>query len=243
MKMTFDLITKLQGGVPGTRFELLGCMLAILGSAAMLSAAAPPLSQAVGLYHWDGKYTTSMSQGVEHIARLGGHVARVALSARYYGDYHTGVGCYPNFSLSALAQEGDVKRALGNEAIDVFMLTAYDGVTLSDCTRHRYLEPGFYTPSNVWRSARRSWPMDTPRSIVSACPPRASYRSPSPTGKKWSKRPPSLLTDTYHGNPLLIGEGSATPNLSISHKFNNLQGKIPKSAAGTRCCGLAGIGP
>jgi hypothetical protein len=38
-------------------------------------------------------------------------------------------------------QEPDMKKALDNPAISVFMLTAYDGVTFSDCVTHEYLNP------------------------------------------------------------------------------------------------------
>jgi hypothetical protein len=46
-------------------------------------------------------------------------------------------------------QEPDVKQALDNEQIEVFMLTAYDGLAFGDCITHRHLDPGFYTPTNV----------------------------------------------------------------------------------------------
>jgi hypothetical protein len=123
--------------------------LTLFASAVVARAAGQPLSHAVGFYHWGGRYTTSVSQGVEQIAALGGKLARITLSPRYYSDYNLGGGCYPKFSLSAIVQETDVKKALDNEQIEVFMLTAYDGVTLGDCVSHRNLDPAFYTPLNV----------------------------------------------------------------------------------------------
>src|ERR1051326_7496944 len=73
---------------------------------------AGSFSRSVGFYHWGGRATVSMSEGVERIARLGGRVARVTLSPRYYRDYNLGGGCYPRYSLTAIALEPDVKRAL-----------------------------------------------------------------------------------------------------------------------------------
>jgi len=108
-----------------------------------------PLAHAVGFYHWGGRYTTSVSQGVEQIAAFGGKLARITLSPRHYIDYNLGGSCYPAFSLSSIVQEADIKKALDNEQIEVFMITAYDGVTSGDCVRHRNLDPAFYTPFNV----------------------------------------------------------------------------------------------
>lgn len=103
----------------------------------------------IGIYHWGGQLTTSMSSGVERIASLGGHVARVAYSPTYYTDYGVRTGCYPNYSLSNLAQEPDVQRALDNPDIHVFILTAYDGLTFGDCRHHKYFNPDFYTAENI----------------------------------------------------------------------------------------------
>src|SRR2546430_377842 len=83
------------------------CLLISLMFSTLSNAATPPLTRAVGLYHWGGQYATSMSQGVEQIERLGGRVARVTLSSRYYSDYNAGAGCYPDFTLSKLARETD----------------------------------------------------------------------------------------------------------------------------------------
>jgi hypothetical protein len=124
-------------------------VLALFASAAVGNAAEPPLARTVGFYHWGGGYPASVSQGVEQIAALGGRLARITLSPRHYIDYNLGGGCYPNFSLSAIVQEPDVKKALDNEQIEVFMLTAYDGLAFGDCIHHRHLDPAFYTPSNV----------------------------------------------------------------------------------------------
>jgi hypothetical protein len=113
------------------------------------TAPAQSLVKNVGFYHWGGQYSSSVSQGVEQIAQLGGRAARVTLSPRYYTDYNIGGPCYPNFSLSTIGHEPDVKRALENANIEVFMLTAYDGTSFGDCVHHRYLNPDFYTPENV----------------------------------------------------------------------------------------------
>jgi len=129
--------------------QVLLIVLTLTTSTATANASGPPFAQTVGFYHWGGRYSTSVSQGVEQIVGLGGKLARITLSPRYYTDYNLGGGCYPNFSLSAIVQEPDVKKAFANEQIDVFMLTAYDGVSFGDCINPRHLDPAFYTPSNV----------------------------------------------------------------------------------------------
>ena len=124
------------------RMELL-CSLAL----AQLSWAGP-FSASVGFYHWGGRATVSMSEGVERIARLGGRVARVTLSPRHYREYNSSSACYPGYSLTAIAQERDVNRALDNESTEVFILTAYDGATFPDCEHTSFLNPSYYTPEN-----------------------------------------------------------------------------------------------
>jgi hypothetical protein len=122
---------------------------ALVGVAAIAPAlfgGSPSLS--VGIYHWGGQHTTSLSEGVERIAGLGGRAARVMLSPLYYRDYNIGPSCYPGFSLSTVAREPDVKRAFDNPSIEVMMITAYDGVTFGDCEHHYYVNPWFYTPEN-----------------------------------------------------------------------------------------------
>jgi len=124
--------------------------MALAFAAQVVSASdASSLGRSVGFYHWGGQHTASMSEGVERIAALSGRVARIVLSPRYYRDYNLGSDCYPGYSLSAIALEPDVKRALDNESIEVFMLTAYDGVTLGDCEHAHFLNPSFYTPENT----------------------------------------------------------------------------------------------
>jgi len=109
--------------------------------------AAPSLN--VGFYHWGGVYPASISQGVDGIAAIGGHVTRIVISARMNIDYQLGSSCIAGFTLAGAAQDSDVKKAFDNPAINTFMLTAYDGVTWGDCGTHQYLNPRFYTPSNT----------------------------------------------------------------------------------------------
>jgi len=111
-----------------------------------LYCQAPP-SLSVGFYDWGGAYPASMSEGVQAIAATGAHVARVYVSPRMGIDYHTGSVCIPDFTLAGAMQDPDVKKAMDNPAISVFILTAYDGQTFSDCETHTYLSPGFYTPA------------------------------------------------------------------------------------------------
>jgi hypothetical protein len=113
------------------------------------AALAEPPAKIVGVYHWGGQVPRSVSQGVEQIAGLGGRIVRIALSPRHYSDYEGRDACYSGFSLAAIAQDPDVKKALDNPSIDLFMFTAYDGTSFGDCVHHRYLNPGFYTPENT----------------------------------------------------------------------------------------------
>jgi hypothetical protein len=103
----------------------------------------------IGIYHWGGQAQVSMSDGVQRIAALGGRVARVVFSPKYYSDYRGVPTCYANFSLAVLAREPDVERALDTPQIRTFMLTVYDGATFGDCRTHKYLNVNFYTPKNM----------------------------------------------------------------------------------------------
>ncbi len=118
------------------------CVLSVILCAPSSEAAD---SERIGIYHWGGQLTTSMSSGVERIASLGGHVARVVYAPTYYSDYGIQGGCYSKFSLSSLAQEPDVQRALDNRDVHTFILTAYDGTTFGDCQHQKFLSPGFYS--------------------------------------------------------------------------------------------------
>ena len=109
------------------------------------SSQAGDFNRNLGFYHWGGKFTTSIHQGANNIEDIHGRVARISLSARYYVDYNVGTSCYQNYSLSAIVQEPDVKSALDNKSIEVFMLTAYDGITFGDCVTQKFLDPAFYT--------------------------------------------------------------------------------------------------
>ena len=116
--------------------------------ASILSVGAADASR-IGIYHWGGQYSHSMSEGVEAIAELGGHVARVVLSARHNSDYNISPDCADGFTLAAGAQDPDVKGALDNPAIDVFILTAYDGIALGDCQAQNFRDPAFFTPERT----------------------------------------------------------------------------------------------
>jgi hypothetical protein len=121
------------------------CLLLIAAS----ESHAEDLSTRIGVYHWNGQQTRSMSEGVERIASLGGRVARLAYTPRYYTDYGVGFGCYPNYSLSALAREPDIRRALEQPGLDVIILTTYDGTSFGDCRTHNYLRRAFYTAEHT----------------------------------------------------------------------------------------------
>lgn len=122
--------------------------LALLAPVAAALAASSSTGQ-IGIYHWGGQYAQSVSQGVAAIASLGGRVARISLSARFYRDYNMGPDCYPGFTLSAGAQDPDVVSAFANPGIDVFIITAYDGTSYGDCQHMQYFDPAFFTPENT----------------------------------------------------------------------------------------------
>ena len=120
----------------------------LVGTCASGLFASTPEATRIGIYHWAGHYPHSMSEGVETIAGLGGHTARVALSARYYRDYNIAPDCHPNVSLASAVQEADVRRSFDNPEIEVFIITAYDGVTFGDRQTMQFLDPAFYTPAH-----------------------------------------------------------------------------------------------
>lgn len=114
----------------------------------LAAAAAPPrLPQAaIGIYHWGGEHSRSVDQGVDQIAAIGARIARVAISARYRADYNQAEGCISGFSLGRVMQEDSgVFRALTHPAIEVTVITAFDGVGYPDCSTPRFLSPSFYT--------------------------------------------------------------------------------------------------
>ena len=84
---------------------------------------------------------------MDAIAALGGHIARLAISARIDIDYHMGSACIAGFTLASAMQNPDVKKAIDNPAISVFILTSYDGATFGDCVTHNYLNPRYFTPA------------------------------------------------------------------------------------------------
>ena len=122
--------------------------LALLSAIASALAAGSGADQ-IGIYHWGGQYAQSVSQGVDAAASLGGRFVRISLSARFYQDYNMGPDCLSNFTLAGAAQDPDVVNALANPAIDVIMITAYDGTSYGDCQHMRFLDPSFYTPQNT----------------------------------------------------------------------------------------------
>ena len=122
---------------------------AIAGLCASALFAGTPSAARIGVYHWGGRYTHSVGDGVDTISNLGGHVARIALSARSYRDYNMSADCHPAFSLTAAVQEPDMKRAFENPEVDVLILTAYDGISWGDCQRQNFIDPAFFTPEHT----------------------------------------------------------------------------------------------
>jgi hypothetical protein len=89
-----------------------------------------------------------MSEGVAQVAALGGRTVRIVMSPRHYSDYGDGQ-CNTSLTLTAVAQQTDVRKALDTPQIDVYVITAYDSVTFGDCTHQLYLRPDFYTADNT----------------------------------------------------------------------------------------------
>src|SRR5262249_37407507 len=111
--------------------------------------AANSIAKNVGIYDWGESQPVSMSEGIEAVANLGTHVARISLSPRYHIDYHQGAACDSQFTLAHGAQETDVRKAFDNPKIEVFIITAYDGLSFGDCVNQLFLIPSFYTEQNV----------------------------------------------------------------------------------------------
>jgi hypothetical protein len=121
---------------------------------AIVAALVPAVDGAsvgsrIGIYHWGGRFPHSITEGVQAIAEMGGKVARIALSSRYYRDYNISPQCYPDFTLAAALDIPDVREALEHPAIEVYILTAYDGASFGDCERQRFLDPEFYSAENT----------------------------------------------------------------------------------------------
>ncbi|MCL5744600.1 MAG: hypothetical protein M1541_11845 [Acidobacteria bacterium] len=138
-----------MAGIPGEAIRLRARCALMLGIWAAALSAGTPGAARIGIYHWGGRYPHSVADGVDAIAGLGGHVARVALSPNYYRDYNIAPDCRPDFSLTAAAQDPDMRRAFGNPAIDVLILTTYDGTTWGDCEGLNFLDPAFFTPAHM----------------------------------------------------------------------------------------------
>ena len=83
--------------------------------------ASPETS--VGIYHWSGQASRSMSQGVMAIAGLGVPLLRLTLSPRLHRDYNIDDKCPGDFNLANFLRDPDVRQALSNSAIRTFMLT------------------------------------------------------------------------------------------------------------------------
>ena len=120
---------------------LLGVLLA-----GQLLGANPGLdARRVGIYHWGGRISRSVAQGVDAIADVGARVVRITLSPRYLRDYNMATNCVAGFSLQSAATDPEIDRALSRSNIDVVMITAYDGTSFGDCETHRFLNPDFFT--------------------------------------------------------------------------------------------------
>jgi hypothetical protein len=112
-------------------------------------APASTLGNILGFYDWGGQYITPLAGAIAKIGVLGSHQARIAVSPRYEIDYQQGATCSTAGSLTNLVRQLDIRAALNNPNIDVFMLTAYDFTTFGDCETQLFLEPQFYTPANI----------------------------------------------------------------------------------------------
>ncbi|HEX2721896.1 MAG TPA: hypothetical protein VHM24_03200, partial [Gemmatimonadaceae bacterium] len=109
------------------------------------AACTETVGATIGVYHWSGKVTHSMSQGVQTIAQLGGSAVRLTLSPRTRRDYNVELGCIPNFTLASFLGDPDVRQALSDSSMRTIMLTTFDGTTFADCEQQLFLNPDYYT--------------------------------------------------------------------------------------------------
>ena len=131
----------LAGKRPIHFVPLLGVLLAV-----QLLGANPGLNaRRVGIYHWGGRMSRSVAQGVDAIAEVGATVVRITLSPRYLRDYNMATNCAAGFSLQSAAADPEIDRALSRRDVDVVMITAYDGTSFGDCETPRFLNPDFFT--------------------------------------------------------------------------------------------------
>src|SRR4051794_6082779 len=69
-----DKLHKLQTELWQVGVKALAGLMAFFGFCTPFVAASLAPTRTVGLYHWGGKYTRSMSEGVEQIESLGGRI-------------------------------------------------------------------------------------------------------------------------------------------------------------------------
>jgi len=107
-----------------------------------------------GAYFWAGQLSGAsggfIDSGKELLENVGTQNIRITMSAKSDMDYNKG-GCIANFSLKGLAQRSDFNAILSDPSFKVVMITAFDGVSFSDCSVKNYLNPSFYTAANTQR--------------------------------------------------------------------------------------------
>ncbi|MDX2152006.1 MAG: hypothetical protein SFV54_14810 [Bryobacteraceae bacterium] len=112
-------------------------------------AGRPPGESRIGIYHWGPRPARPFAEAMNAISGLGGRLARIAVSPRALLDYGLSQTCWKGFTLTVAAQSTEMRAAFDHPDIDVLILTAYDGVSWSDCGRLSFLDPLFYTPERT----------------------------------------------------------------------------------------------
>lgn len=105
----------------------------------------------VGVYFWAGSVTGGenlVDSGKALLNDIGVSNVRILMSPRSDIDYGNG-DCIQNFSLKNLASRQDFQAILADPQFKTIMITAYDGVSFSDCSTKNYLDLSFYTPANT----------------------------------------------------------------------------------------------
>src|ERR1051325_10416673 len=87
-------------------------LLGVLVAVQLLGASPSPDTRRVGIYHWGGRMSRSVAQGVDAIAEVGATVVRITLSPSYLRDYNMGPNCAAGFSLQSAATDPEIDRAL-----------------------------------------------------------------------------------------------------------------------------------
>jgi hypothetical protein len=107
----------------------------------------------IGVYYWGGQINgispgQNLTEGLKLSKNLNVKTIRITLAANSDITYYNG-DCISNFSLAQLAARDDFKSILADPQFTTVIITAYDGVSFSDCYTKNYLDPAFFTETNT----------------------------------------------------------------------------------------------